>query len=410
MDRIRGLRAHRALITFMMGHFTVDMFGGLMPVLYPVLADRFGMSKGDIGLVALSYTGASSLSQPLFGYLADRFGSRWFAILSMVWSATWVGLAGLSQNYPMLIACALLAGLGSGAYHPQGASNAAAVAGDMRRNTAMSIYTVGGTAGYSLGPILGALLFWAFGGWGTLAVAPFGFIVAFQMFRQFKRFGLGELRQRQAERLAQLPIPWRRLMPVMAVVMLRSWVTISVITFIPIWFKDLHYSAAFYSVLASLVLMSSALGTLVGGVLADRIGERPVLSLSLVVATPALVLFALFPGMPSLFFGPLFGFCIEMGMSVTLVMAQRMLPGRVGVSSGFILGMGFVTGGIGAPVTGALADGIGTDRALMSMSVLIVAAALIAWRLPSSRATPPPLGDADAAGVAGAASATRAQA
>ena len=384
MDRIRGLRAHRALITFMMGHFTVDMFGGLMPMLYPVLADRFDMSKSDIGLVALAYTGASSLSQPLFGYLADRFGSRWFAIISMMWSATMVGFAGLSQSYAMLIMFSLLAGLGSGAYHPQGASNAAAVAGDLRRNTAMSVYTVGGTVGYSLGPLLGALLFWAFGGWGTLAVAPFGFIVAFSMLKQFRRFGYGLNTHRASEQAAQSAIPWRRLAPVMAVVMLRSWVTLSVVTFIPIWFKDMHYSAAFYSVLASMVLISSAMGTLAGGILADRIGERHVLSVSLIVATPCLLLFAMFPGVPSLAFGPAFGFCVEMGMSVTLVMAQRMLPGRVGVSSGFILGMGFVTGGIGAPVTGLLADRIGTDRAIMSMSLLIVTAALIAWRLPKS--------------------------
>lgn len=371
----------------MMGHFTVDMFGGLMPMLYPVLADRFDMNKSDIGMVALAYTGASSLSQPLFGYLADRFGSRWFAIISMMWSATMVGFAGLSQSYAMLIIFSLLAGLGSGAYHPQGASNAAAVAGDLRRNTAMSVYTVGGTVGYSLGPLLGALLFWAFGGWGTLAVAPFGFIVAFSMLKQFRRFGYGLNTHRAKEQAAQSAIPWRRLAPVMAVVMLRSWVTLSVITFIPIWFNDLHYSAAFYSVLASLVLMSSAMGTLAGGILADRVGARPVLSLSLVVATPCLLLFAMFPGVPSLAFGPAFGFCIEMGMSVTLVMAQRMLPGRVGVSSGFILGIGFVTGGIGAPVTGVLADHIGTDRAIMSMSLLIVTAALIAWRLP--RSAPP---------------------
>ncbi len=368
----------------MMGHFTVDMFGGLMPMLYPVLADRFDMSKSDIGLVALAYTGASSLSQPLFGYLADRFGSRWFAIISMMWSATMVGFAGLSQSYAMLIMFSLLAGLGSGAYHPQGASNAAAVAGDLRRNTAMSVYTVGGTVGYSLGPLLGALLFWAFGGWGTLAVAPFGFIVAFSMLKQFRRFGYGLNTHRASEQAAQSAIPWRRLAPVMAVVMLRSWVTLSVVTFIPIWFKDMHYSAAFYSVLASMVLISSAMGTLAGGILADRIGERHVLSVSLIVATPCLLLFAMFPGVPSLAFGPAFGFCVEMGMSVTLVMAQRMLPGRVGVSSGFILGMGFVTGGIGAPVTGLLADRIGTDRAIMSMSLLIVTAALIAWRLPKS--------------------------
>jgi MFS transporter, FSR family, fosmidomycin resistance protein len=84
VDRVRGLLEHRALLVFAMGHFTVDMFGGLMPVLYALLSDEFDLSNADIGLIALSYTAASSLSQPLFGYLADRFGSRYFAVARML--------------------------------------------------------------------------------------------------------------------------------------------------------------------------------------------------------------------------------------------------------------------------------------------------------------------------------------
>jgi MFS transporter, FSR family, fosmidomycin resistance protein len=382
VDRVRGLLQHRALAVFMMGHFTVDMFGGLMPVLYAIMADEFDLSNADIGLIALAYTSASSLSQPLFGYLADRFGSRYFAVASMMWSAGMVGLAGLAPSYAMLIFISAMAGLGSGAYHPQGASNAAAVAGEMRRNTAMSVYTVGGTAGYSLGPVLGALIFFIFGSYGTLVVAPFGFVIALLMLQQLRQLGLGVREHHASQRAAQGRINWKPLLIVLSVVMLRSWVTLSVVTFIPVWFKDLGYSATFYSILTTLVLGFGAVGTITGGILADRIGQRAVLSVSLICAAPALILFAAFPGPLSFFFGPLFGFFVEMGLSITLVMAQRLLPGRVGVASGFILGMGFVTGGIGAPVTGAIADDIGTGPAIMLMATLIVAAAAIAARIP----------------------------
>jgi MFS transporter, FSR family, fosmidomycin resistance protein len=382
VDRVRGLLQHRALAVFMMGHFTVDMFGGLMPVLYAIMADEFDLSNADIGLIALAYTSASSLSQPLFGYLADRFGSRYFAVASMMWSAGMVGLAGLAPSYAMLIFISAMAGIGSGAYHPQGASNAAAVAGEMRRNTAMSVYTVGGTAGYALGPVLGALIFFIFGSYGTLVVAPFGFVIALLMLQQLRQLGLGVREHHASQRAAQGRINWKPLLIVLSVVMLRSWVTLSVVTFIPVWFKDLGYSATFYSILTTLVLGFGAVGTITGGILADRIGQRAVLSVSLICAAPALILFAAFPGPLSFFFGPLFGFFVEMGLSITLVMAQRLLPGRVGVASGFILGMGFVTGGIGAPVTGAIADDIGIGPAIMLMATLIVAAAAIAARIP----------------------------
>lgn len=365
-----------------MGHFTVDMFGGLMPVLYALMSDEFDLSNADIGLIALAYTGASSLSQPLFGYLADRFGSRYFAVASMMWSAGMVGLAGLAPSYATLIVISMLAGLGSGAYHPLGASNAAAVAGEMRRNTAMSVYTVGGTTGYSLGPVLGALIFFIFGRYGTLVVAPFGFVIALLMLQQLRQLGLGVREHHATQRAIQGSINWKPLLIVLSVVMLRSWVTLSVVTFIPVWFKDLGYSATFYSILATLVLAFGAVGTITGGILADRIGQRAVLAVSLICAAPALIFFAAFPGRLSLLFGPLFGFFVEMGLSITLVMAQRLLPGRVGVASGFILGMGFVTGGIGAPVTGAVADDIGTGSAIMLMATLIVVAVAIATRIP----------------------------
>jgi FSR family fosmidomycin resistance protein-like MFS transporter len=248
----------------------------------------------------------------------------------------------------------------------------------------MSVYTVGGTAGYALGPVLGASIFFFFGRAGTLAVAPFGFIVALLMLQQLRQLGLGVREHHASQRAVQGSIKWKPLMIVLSVVMLRSWVTLSVVTFIPVWFKDLGYSATFYSVLATLVLAFGAAGTITGGILADKLGQRAVLSISLICAAPALILFAAFPGPLSLLFGPLFGFFVEMGLSITLVMAQRLLPGRVGVASGFILGMGFVTGGIGAPVTGAIADDIGTGQAIMLMAILIVVAAAIAARIPRS--------------------------
>lgn len=366
----------------MMGHFTVDMFGGLMPVLYPLMATKFELDNKAIGLIALAYTGASSLSQPLFGYLADRFGSRYLAVASMMWSATMVGTAGLSPSYGFLIFAAMMAGLGSGGYHPLGASNASAVAGDMRRNTAMSIYTVGGTSGYSLGPLIGALVFGLFGTYGTLAIAPFGILIALLMLHQLRSLGLGMVAHHTQQRTEQRGIDWGPLIPVMAVVMIRSWVFLSVISFIPVWFDDRGYSSVFYSTLTTLVIAAGAVGTIVGGILADRIGERVIVATSLIAALPFLVLFAVFPGPLSLAFGPLFGFFADMSISVTLVIAQRLLPGRVGVASGFILGMGFVTGGIGVPITGALADSVGTSQAMLITSVLLGVAAGVAAIIP----------------------------
>src|SRR6266850_2060344 len=60
----------------MLGHLTVDTYVGVIPVLYPLLIGRFQLSLATVGLVSLAYGGMAAISQPLFGVIADRFGTR----------------------------------------------------------------------------------------------------------------------------------------------------------------------------------------------------------------------------------------------------------------------------------------------------------------------------------------------
>ncbi len=373
----------------MLGHFTVDMYGGILPIMYPTFADLYGLSNQAVGYIALAFTAAASLSQPFFGYVADRWGSRYLAVGSMAWSAVMVGLIGVAPAFPAVIVLAVLAGLGSGAYHPQGASNAASVVRDDNRNSALAFYTIGGTSGYALGPLIGVSALFFFGRTGTLVVLPFGIIIAIGLLRQFRRLNLGLPRgQDGSGDGVQRTIAWAPLGIIVLVVMLRNWAESSVVSFVPLWFDDLGYSPAFYSILQTLILAAGAVGTLTGGMLADRFGQRRLLVTSLLASVPPLFVFAAFPGPLSVALGPLFSFIADMSLSVTLVLAQRFMPGRIGMASGFILGIGFVTGGIGLPVTGAIADVYGFSPAMMAMSVLIVLAALVGTRIPGRSRDP----------------------
>ncbi len=380
---LRQLLRNKALLTFMLGHFTVDMFGGLLPILYPLMAIAFNLNLADVGLVALAYTAASSLSQPLFGFVADRYGSRYLAPASLIWAAIMFGLVGFSPNTGMLALLAALAGLGSGAYHPQGAANASAVTGALQKNTAMSFYTVGGTSGYALGPILGAIIFGIFGRHGSIVLAPVGIVSALLVLRSFKRLGLGMPEAHQEARSKQRKIRWRPLIPVLTVSMLRNLVLLSVVTFVPLWYRDLGYSAAFYGILTSLMIAGGAVGAIFGGLLADRFGQRRVLIAGLGLSVPALAVFMLNPGPSALLLGPIFGLLGDGPVSITLVIAQRLLPGRVGMASGFVLGLGFVAAGVGAPITGVLADRVGTPNAMMAVSTLMFVAIIAALLIPA---------------------------
>jgi FSR family fosmidomycin resistance protein-like MFS transporter len=173
---------------------------------------------------------------------------------------------------------------------------------------------------------------------------------------------------------------------VIGVVMLRSWVFLSVLQFVPVLYDDLGFQPAFYGAVATAIILAGAAGTLAGGVLADRIGQRRVIVGSMVLVIPALLLFAGLPGRWAILTGMLFGLLCDASLSVTLVTAQRLMPGRVGMASGMILGLGFVTGGIGVPITGLIADAVGFRFALMSLSLLAGIGAILGSTLPGPEA------------------------
>ncbi len=66
-------------------------------------------------------------------------------------------------------------------------------------------------------------------------------------------------------------------------------------------------------------------------------------------------------------------------------MTQRLMVGRAGVASGFILGLGFVAGAIGSPVFGALGDAFGMQNAVRSQMLVLAIAVVAAWFLPSEQ-------------------------
>ena len=113
---------NRPLMTLMLGHFTVDTYVGLLPVLYPLLIERFALDYKTVGLVSLAYSGVASLVQPFFGWIADRYGTRLIG-LALIWTATVFATVGFAPSFPVLLLLAAAAGVGSGMYHPFGALN-----------------------------------------------------------------------------------------------------------------------------------------------------------------------------------------------------------------------------------------------------------------------------------------------
>lgn len=383
---------NRALLALMTGHFVNDMFASVLPYLYPIAKAEWNIGNAEIGFLTLAYTTSASLLQPVFGHMTDRIRNRWLAPAILAWSAIWVSSYGLANSYWVLFAFALLAGLGSGAYHPLGASAASRASDPRVRNTALSLYTVGGTSGYALGPILAVLVLGWVGAVGTVAFLIPGALGVTLLALQMGAVQRSSARQAAAHAAEKTqPIPYRSLIRVIGVVMLRSWSFLALLQFLPVWYDDLGYERSIYGPLGTTMILAGVAGTLFGGALADRIGGRRVIVVSQLLCVPAILLFVQYPGPAAFIFGAAFGLLSDASLSVTLAAAQRLLPGRTGIASGVILGLGFITGGVGVPITGAIADRAGIETALMLLSVLCFGAAALAWATDSRLYKPEPV-------------------
>src|SRR5580765_4689494 len=120
-------------------HFLNDMIQSLVPALYPMLKDSYGLSFAQIGLITLTMQVASSVLQPLIGLFADHRPQPYSLAVGM--GITLIGLLLLagSGSYPVLLVAATLVGAGSAVFHPE-ASRVARMASGGRHGLAQSLF------------------------------------------------------------------------------------------------------------------------------------------------------------------------------------------------------------------------------------------------------------------------------
>lgn len=373
---------NRSLMTLFFGHFTIDLYAGFVPVLFPLLAARYGLDLKTVGLVSLAYSGVGSISQPFFGWLADRYGTR-LTGAALVWTAVTFSAIGFAPSFPVILLLSAAAGLGSGAFHPLGALHANRVIPDRQRNSAMSIYGSGGTIGFATGPLIGVALLAIFGIHGTAAMLVPGTLFSVWLFYEMRTI-TGRVVGRRGQAGVRLPpIPKMAMAAVIGIMMARSWNMSSIQAFVPTWYESLGYSKGFYGLLATTITLSSALGTVGTGALADRYGRRGLIIGSLVATIPTVLLFAQFTGPIAFLTGALVGLMAASTAPLLLVMAQQLMAGRAGLAAGVILGLGFVTGAIGVPITGAVADAFGIQMAMRLQVIVMLVAIPLAFLLPT---------------------------
>ena len=379
------------LFAIVLGHLTVDMQTGSLAVLLPVLLKVF----------SLDYTGAAAImsfnniviavAQPLFGILGDRKQMRWLVYAGCL--LTGVGMVAVMflPSYWLIVAAVVLSGLGSAMFHPEALSVVRAISGQ-KAATASSFFFFGGNLGFAAGPLLVA---WLMHGWGTHAaiwmmvptVVALGFLVA----------NAGVIRKPAVARSAvhvQSGAP-RRSQNLGLILLLLTLITVQTIvlsglkTFIPLYYEEFgQLSADWIALMLTVISLTGAVGTLFGGIAAERIGRKMVIILASLFVLGTL--FAVFrtDGWLQLLMLALTGFFLSMPWPLSVVMVQEAMPNNVGLASGLTLGLAYGASGLGIAALGRVGDLFGLQTTMNIVMWLPIAALAISFLVPERVARP----------------------
>ncbi|MGH7328093.1 MAG: MFS transporter, partial [Polyangiaceae bacterium] len=136
----------RGIAFLVAAHAFNDMNQSIVPAVLPFLIAQRHLSYAAAASLVLSLTIASSVIQPLFGYITDRRSLPWLIPAALICGMSGTVMLGLAPSYALLLGATLITGIGSAAFHPEAARTANSISGS-QRSTGMGFFGLGGNMG-----------------------------------------------------------------------------------------------------------------------------------------------------------------------------------------------------------------------------------------------------------------------
>ncbi|MGH8815551.1 MAG: MFS transporter, partial [Achromobacter pestifer] len=146
-------RDWKIILLIGVAHASSHFFQLVLPSLYVSLGNEFGLDFARLGLLVSTFYVVSGIGQASSGFVVDRIGARpvlWFGLTCFVVSGLLIGSA---TGYTMLIAAAVVGGIGNSVFHPADYSIINHRITAPRLGHAFSAHGLTGNLGWALTPV-----------------------------------------------------------------------------------------------------------------------------------------------------------------------------------------------------------------------------------------------------------------
>lgn len=381
-------------ILFIIGicHMLNDTLQAVIPAMFPILEESLGLTFTQLGLISFTLNMVASVMQPVVGMYTDKRPMPFALPIGL--TSSMFGVIGLAfaPDFWTILVSVLFIGLGSAIFHPEG-SRVAYLAAGPRRGTAQSIYQVGGNTGQALAPVITALVLVPLGQFGVIwftAVAGLAVVFLIYIARWYaamtptvvtkNKHGNKEKMDKNISKAIR-----NALIVLVFIIFARTWYAKAISNFYAFYAIDNYgMSIAESQIYIFTFLLMGAVGTFLGGPLADRFGKKNVILFSLMAAAPLALLLPHVGALGAIVLLGLLGLIVMSSFSVTVVYAQELIPGKIGTMSGLTIGLAFGLGAIGSVALGSLIDFIGLTPTMIAISMLPLLG-LVTFLLPSDK-------------------------
>jgi FSR family fosmidomycin resistance protein-like MFS transporter len=376
----------KVIFTFTLVHFVGDFYISFVSPLLPVFVEKFSLTLTQVGLMVGISRLLAFIVQPPVGYLADHYRTRFFVLGGPLLTIVFIPLVGIAPAFLMLILFVSMGSIGSSMFHPTVAGMVSTYSG-RHFSFSLSIFNMGGTLAFAVGPLFITYFVSSYGLWKAPYTMIFGLAVMALLCRiiplpqgeGLKNLGfIGSLRE-------VLGTVWKSIVLIWIVMVLRTFVAQSFMTFIPVLYAREGYSLVSIGTMVSLFTVAGAISGLLAGHLSDKIGYKPIFYSSFGLTTPSLYLLLYLPGNWIYFSVFSAGFFAMATLPLGVAMAQELAPRGRSMVSSLMMGLAFGTGGMMTPVTGMLADIFSIRPVLFFLAIIPFLTIGLIYLLPETR-------------------------